>query len=230
MSIKIYELCGSDPEHLFSPHCWKVRMALAHKGLDWETIAIPFTGVATIEGGDSRRVPVIRDGDTVVEESFEIARYLESTYPNTASLFNGVGGEALTLQVINWCQVHVHPEVVKLCLLDIHKALAPADQEFFRVTREKMFGCSLEEFSEKHPKNSEGLNKALLPLALTLKKQPYMGGSEPLFADYVVFGALQWLRTTAAVNYLADDNEVTKWFNALLDRFDGMGRKAMVMA
>ena len=76
MTIQIYELCGANPERLFSPHCWKVRMAVAHKGLEWETIPTPFTKVATIEGGDARRIPVIRDGDTVVEESYQIARYL----------------------------------------------------------------------------------------------------------------------------------------------------------
>jgi glutathione S-transferase len=230
MTIRIYELCGADPEHLFSPHCWKVRMAVAHKGLDWETIPTPFTMVATIEGGDSRRIPVIRDGDTVVEESFDIARYLESAYPDAPSLFGGEGGEAVTLQVINWSQVVVHPEVAKLCLLDIHNALGPADQSFFRASREKMFGCTLEEFDAANPKTADALNKALLPLTLTLKKQPFIGGNKPLFADYVVFGALQWMRTTSSVDYLVDDNEVTRWFNSLLDLYDGMGRKGRAAA
>jgi len=80
MTIQIYELCGADPKHLFSPHCWKVRMAVAHKGLPWETIPVPFTKVASIEGGESRRIPVIRDGETVIEESYEIAKYLEANY------------------------------------------------------------------------------------------------------------------------------------------------------
>ncbi|MEL7230464.1 MAG: glutathione S-transferase family protein, partial [Pseudomonadota bacterium] len=32
MTLKLYELCSADADHLFSPHCWKIRMALAHKG------------------------------------------------------------------------------------------------------------------------------------------------------------------------------------------------------
>jgi len=143
MTIQIYELCGDDPKHLFSPHCWKVRMAVAHKGLPWETVPVPFTKVASIEGGESRRIPVIRDGETVVEESYEIAKYLEANYPDKPSLFNGEGGEALTLQIVNWSQVSLHPEVARLCLMDIYNSLAPADQEFFRASREKMFGCTL---------------------------------------------------------------------------------------
>lgn len=230
MTIQIYELCGDDPKHLFSPHCWKVRMAVAHKGLPWETVPVPFTKVASIEGGESRRIPVIRDGETVVEESYEIAKYLEANYPDKPSLFNGEGGEALTLQIVNWSQVSLHPEVARLCLMDIYNSLAPADQEFFRASREKMFGCTLEEFSAKHPKDAAALNKALTPLELTLKKQPYIGGSTPLFADYVVFGALQWLHTTSSVDYLSGDTKVSGWFDSLLDMYDGMGRKGKVAA
>lgn len=230
MAIQIYELCGANPERLFSPHCWKVRMAVAHKGLDWETIAIPFTGVATVEGGDSRRIPVIRDGDTVVEESYAIAKYLETAYPDGQSLFNGDGAEALTTHIINWTQTAVHAEVVKLALLDIYNSLAPADQQFFRVSREKMFGCSLEEFDAKHPKNGDSLGVVLLPLELTLKKQKFIGGDSPLFADYVVFGALQWLRVSSGEKCLPKDNAVATWFNLLLDMYDGMGRKGLLAA
>ena len=230
MTIQIYELCGADPKHLFSPHCWKIRMAVAHKGLAWETIPVPFTKVAGIEGGESRRIPVIRDGETVVEESYEIAKYLEANYADKPSLFGGEGGEALSLQIINWTQFSLHPEVAKLCLMDIYNSLAPADQEFFRASREKMFGCTLEEFSSKHPKNAEALNKALTPLELTLKKQPYIGGNTPLFADYVVFGALQWLNTTSSVDYLSGDTKVSGWFDSLLDMYDGLGRKGKVAA
>lgn len=230
MTIKIYELCGANTGHLFSPHCWKVRMAVAHKGLAWETIPTPFTKVASVEGGDSRRIPVIRDGDTVVEESYAIAKYLDATYPDAPGLFNGEGAEALTVLTINWAQTSVHPEVVKLCLLDIHNSLAPEDQAFFRTTREKAFGCTLEEFSAKFPKNGEALGKALLPLELTLKKQKFVGGDTPLFADYAVFGALQWLRLCSGEDYLQKDTAVAAWFDSLLEMYDGMGRKGSVAA
>jgi len=218
MTIKVYELCGANPEHLFSPHCWKVRMALAHKGLQWDVIPTPFTGVATIESGESRRVPVIRDADTIVEESFEIAKYLETSYPQAPTLFNGPGGEALTQHIISWSQTKLHSEIAKLAMLDIHNALAP----------EKMVGCTLEEFDTKFPKNGESLMKALHPLEVTLKQQPFIGGDTPLFADYVVFGALQWLRTCSDEAYLPQDNAVAAWFNTLLDLYDGVGRQAIV--
>jgi len=226
MTIQIYELCAADQNLLFSPHVWKVRMAVAHKGLDYQSIPTPFTKVASVENGNNRRVPVIRDGETVVEESFEIARYLESTYSDRPSLFNGEGGLALSAQIINWSQATLHPEVAKLCLLDIHSRLAPEDQAFFREPRAKMFGCKLEEFDAKFPKDNGNPVKALLPLELTLKKQNFIGGDSPLFADYVVFGALQWLRLSARNDVMPKDSAVANWFDQLLDMYDGMGRRA----
>ena len=40
------------------------------------------------------QVPVLHDGDKAINESFEIAQYLEKTYPDAPSLFGGESGEA----------------------------------------------------------------------------------------------------------------------------------------
>lgn len=205
-------------------------MALAHKGLDYTSIATPFTAVASVEGGDARKVPVLVDGDTVIEESYEIAKYLDRTYPDAPSLFNGAGSEELTKFVINWSNSQLHPAVAKLAVLDIHNALAPADQVFFRQTREKLFGCTLEEFDAKFPKNGDALKAALLPVEMTVRKQAFLGGDAPIFADYVVFGALQWLRLTASQDHSPKEGGVADWFGRLLDLYDGMGRNAQAAA
>ncbi|MFD0915672.1 glutathione S-transferase family protein [Pseudahrensia aquimaris] len=226
MTIKLYELCGAHDTLLFSPHCWKTRLSLAHKGLDFETVPVPFTQVASTEG-EGRRVPIMRDGDTVVEDSFEIAKYLDEKHPDKPKL---IGDEALTAFIINWTQTQLHPAVVQLCLMDIYNALAPEDQAFFRTTREKVFGMTLEEFHAKFPKTPDALNKALVPLELTLKKQDFIGGENPQFADYVAFGALQWLRIFTGDTFLPKDNNMARWLNALLDMYDGDGRKAQLAA
>ena len=43
MTLKLFELVGADAERPFSPFCWRIRMALAHKGLAAETIPWCFT-------------------------------------------------------------------------------------------------------------------------------------------------------------------------------------------
>ena len=218
--IQLYELCGADEKLLFSPHCWKVRLSLAHKGLDYETLPVGFSELGAIEGG-SGKVPVLRDGETVVNDSLEIALYLDRTYPDAPVLVRDL---PLTRFVINWSQTQLHPAVARHALMDIYKLLSPADQDYFRTTREKLFGMTLEEFDAKFPKEGKELAAALVPLAVTLKGQTFLGGESPDFADYVVFGALQWLRVTASVDVVPQEGPVAEWFARLLDMYDGDGR------
>lgn len=226
MTIQLYELCGKDENQLFSPHCWKTRMSLAHKGLDFNTIPTAFTEVPKIEGGATKIVPLIRDGETVLGDSYEIAKYLEETYPDSPTLFGGEGGIALTNFVINWSQSQLHPLIGGLALKDIYDILDDVDQVYFREDREAKVKMTLEAVHEGREARVELLNKALLPLKLMLKSQPYIGGDSPLFADYVVFGALQWLRIVCTIPVLPEDGEIADWFNRLLDMYDGLGRSA----
>ncbi|MEL6752376.1 MAG: glutathione binding-like protein, partial [Pseudomonadota bacterium] len=67
-------------------------------------------------------------------------------------------------------------------------------------------------------------NQILTPLNLTLKTQPYIAGETPNFADYVPFGALQWLRMTCSHDVLPKEGPVAEWFNRLLDMYGGDAR------
>ena len=79
MTIVMHDLAGADPALRFSPYCWRTRMALAHKGLAVETIPWRFTEKEALAFSGQGRVPVIRDGDRVVSDSWAIAEYLEDT-------------------------------------------------------------------------------------------------------------------------------------------------------
>ena len=229
MTITLYDLCGADESHRFSPHCWKTRLSLAHKGLDFETVPVPFTKIGEIEGGASKTVPVIRDGDDVVRESFAIAKYLDATYPEKP-LVGGPVGEAFSSFVISWAQGVVHPVVTAMVVAAVHGALAPVDQAYFRETREKALGVGLEAFVAEKAATAADLEKALAPLAATLKRQPFLGGNEPLFADYAVFGPLQWLRTIKGDGALPADGPVREWLDRLLDMYGGEGRRTKLAA
>ncbi|MFQ5955614.1 MAG: glutathione S-transferase N-terminal domain-containing protein [Kiloniellales bacterium] len=86
MSILLYELVGRD-DRRFSPHCWRSRMALAHKGLDAERVAVKLTDKDKIAFSGQKLVPMLTDGDRTVADSWAIACYLEDTYPDRPSLF-----------------------------------------------------------------------------------------------------------------------------------------------
>ncbi|KPB02417.1 glutathione S-transferase family protein [Ahrensia marina] len=230
MTIKLYELCGADNKMVFSPHCWKIRMALAHKGLSYETESVGFSKVATIEGGEGRRVPVLRDGDEIIEDSYKIALHLEEKYPDSPSLFNGEGGKAMTHFVTAWSQSQLHPVVARLVLIQIYQSLNDEDKDHFRTTREKTFGMTLEDFGATRGASSTDLHKVLTPIEAMLADQPFIGGQSPLYADYVVFGALQWLRIFKGQSLLKKDSKAEAWMNTLLDMYDGEGRNAVMAA
>ena len=229
MAILLHELVGSDPQRPFSPHCWKVRLALRHKGLDFDTVAVPFTGVPAIEGG-SGIVPVLRDGETVVSDSFAIAEYLEAAYPEAPSLFGGEGGRHLSRFVESWSQRTIHPAVGSFALLDIHDRLDPADQAYFRESRERRLGKPLEAVVEGREQRVGPFQQQLEPLRALLSAQPFLGGPDPLFADYIVFGAFQWLRVTSSLPVLTAEDPITAWFERCLDLHGGEGRRVPAAA
>ena len=90
MTIKLYELAADNADIRFSPHCWKTRLALAHKGLDVERIPWRFTDKDAIAFSGQGKVPVLLDGETSVHDSWTIACYLEDTYPDLPTLFGGL--------------------------------------------------------------------------------------------------------------------------------------------
>ena len=225
MTMLLYELVGQDAERPFSPHCWKAVMALEHKGLDYRTVPTAFTAIPGIEGSAYRTVPVLRDGDTVVSDSFAIAQYLERRYPDRPSLFGGPGGEAMARFVERWCQMVVQAQMVTLVVKDIHDILAAEDQAYFRTSRESRFGKALEDVPVGREDRLPAFRAALEPLRSMLTFQPFIGGDAPLFADYIVFGAFQWARIVSPFRLLSEDDTVTAWFQRCLDLHDGRGRK-----
>jgi len=225
VSIVLYDLVGRD-DRRFSPHCWRVRMALAHKGLECEARPTRFTEIKKIDDGACRTVPAIRDGERLIADSWEIARYLEATYPDRASLFAGPGGEAVTRFVQSWCVSVLHPGLVPLIVLDIYEHLTPEDRDYFRTTREQRFGRPLEEVQAGREERLEAFRKSLQPLRMTLSDAPFIGGPAPLYADYLVFGAFQWARTVSPFRLLAADDPLTAWLERCLDLHDGIGRAA----
>src|SRR5687767_7363164 len=70
-------------------------MALAHKGLPFETQAVRLSDKAAIAFSVGKTVPVIRDGETVVRDSWKIAEHLEARYPDR-TLFGGDIGRGVT--------------------------------------------------------------------------------------------------------------------------------------
>ncbi|TKB30412.1 MAG: glutathione S-transferase family protein, partial [Mesorhizobium sp.] len=145
MTILFYDLVGHDAKRPFSPHCWKTKMALAHKGLDATKVPTRFLEVPKVEGGASKTVPVIRDGERVVADSFAIALYLDEAYPERPTLFGGEGGKATARFIERWSQLTIHPYLMTVLLTDLHSMQDEANRAYFRESREQRLGKRLEE-------------------------------------------------------------------------------------
>jgi glutathione S-transferase len=224
--IVFYELAGADGRR-FSPYCWRTRMALAHKKLPYQTVAVGYSEIASIHDGKHKTVPVIEDGGRFFADSWTIANYLEEVYPERPSLFGGPTGRALTLVIQNWLGEVIHRGVVELVALDIHDQLGERDKAYFRSSRERRFGRTLEDVQAGRDARVADFRKSLEPLRRTLASQPWLSGEAPLYPDYLVFGALQWPRVVSRFPLLSEDDPVAQWFERSLDLFDRLGRRAL---
>ena len=224
MTRKLYALSGTDRSRPFSPHVWKTKLSLAHKGLAFDIAPVGFTEIPRLEQGATKIVPLLRDGEKLVSDSFDIALYLEEAYPDRPPLFSGEGGKAMARFVEGWSQTVLHPAIGRIAIMDIHDSLDPIDRAYFRASREERFGRPLEAVAEAGRGDLESFSAKLEPLRHMLKFQPFLGGDGPLFADYIVFGALQWARIGSPRRLLAAGDVVTDWFERCLDLHDGLGR------
>ena len=226
MAITLFDLAGAEADRRFSPFCWRTKMALAHKGLEVETVAWRFTEKDKLPQPNAGRVPVIIDAGKVVHDSSAIAEYLENRYPDRPSLFGDTAGRALTRFVQNWTETVLQPGLVGFVVLDICRHSAPQDQAYFRQSREERFGTTLENVVEDREARLPGFRDSLAPLRRTVERQKFLGGETPAYADYVVFGAFQWARAISDFELLAADDPIAVWRGRLLDAFDGYARRS----
>lgn len=223
---RLYELAGKEDEHRFSPYCWRARMALAHKGLEVETVPWRFTEKDAIAFSGQGTVPVLVDGDRTVGDSWAIALYLDEAYPDRPPLFDGPQARAAALFLRNWCVQGLHPLILRLVVMDLFNGVHEKDGAYFRETRERRFGMPLERVAADREAHLKALRGALEPLRATLAETPYLGGEAPNYADYIVFGAFQWARAVSPIALLEPDDPIVPWRERLLDRFDGLARRA----
>jgi glutathione S-transferase len=222
----MYDLAGAEADRRFSPFCWRTRMALAHKGLEVETIPWRFSDKAALAPTGQGRVPVIVDGERWINDSWAIAEHLEDAYPDRPSLFGGPAGRALSRFVSTWADSVLNVGLIRLVLLDIYRHVDEKDRDYFRTSREQRFGVTLEAFVADREARLPAFRESLAPLRLTLEKQPFLGGAAPLYADHIVFGGFQWARCISDFKLLAADDPVAAWRGRMLDLYGGLGARA----
>lgn len=224
MTIRLYDLVGRD-DRRFSSNCCKTRYALAHKGLACETVPTRFVDISSIADGSFSTIPVIEDGDTRLGDSWEIANYLEATYPEAPSLFGGAAGVEYARFVGHWNVTRIQPLVMTMVVHDIYECLDPDDQPYFWESRAKRLGRPIDQVQAGREERLPELHARLEPLRRVVADQPFLGGESPLYVDYLAMAPFIWTRKVSPFVLLDGADPVHAWVHRCLDLYGGLLRQ-----
>jgi glutathione S-transferase len=221
--IELWELKGKG-ERRYSLFSWRTRMALKHKGLDFTSHPVAMSDKAAIAFSGGKTVPIIKDSETVVRDSWKIAEHLEDRYPNNPSLFGGAIGRGVTQAFNTWVDRSIVPAVMPVIVADVHERVDPADEAYFRQQFEGFLKTTLEESRARRPQALERLVRTVEPMQAALKRQPFVCGAAPAYADYVLFSVIQWMRVTSPQDIFNSSDPLYGWRSRMLDLYDGFAR------
>ena len=151
--IKLYELSGKNNVR-FSPYCWRARMALNYKKLDFQSIPIKFTEKKLIEFSNQKLLPVLVDEDKIISDSWNIAIYLDKKYPFNQNLI-AESEIKFNLFINQWADKMLNAAIIKIVIYDITKNLDSEGGE----TREAEFE-EMDKTQDLESSTEEVLNEA----------------------------------------------------------------------
>lgn len=186
----------------FSVFCEKVRLILDYKGLEYKKVEVtPGLGqleVFKISG--QKQVPVLKDGDTVVADSTEIAFYLDSKYPEKPLIPTDSLAKGQCLLMEEWADGSIaykggktflgalnHYQNFRTSLLpkqipDILKnVIGAVPGEFLDI-----LGTGIGLGADTFKAAEKDLKRDLEALTLILQNQSYLITDEPTLADLTV--------------------------------------------
>ena len=208
-----------------SPYVWRIRYALAHKGLSCETVPLGFTEISRSFNGRFKTVPVLEHGDSMLAESWDIAEHLDRAFPGRPALFAGPAEHAMVRLTDAWFSAEIMRKMFFVYVLDIHNAARPEDRAYFRSTREeRLKGKTLEETTADRTTRLPALRDALAPLRAHLSRFPYLGGAAPNYADYIALSTFLWVASVGTLPMLAHDDTLRSWIDRGFDLYGGLGR------
>ncbi|BGP14358.1 hypothetical protein JCM10213_004485 [Rhodosporidiobolus nylandii] len=208
-----YDLVGRHGGPLFAPNPLKARLALIHKGVDFDEVDLTFSelkAMAPIMGVERAFVPILKLPDgTFISDSWRIAEWLEETYPDKPSLFlpdlptpyNPSAPELANAKNLArllsegfgssdamWTTFFelAAPSLVDL-VQDEDKEYFCSDLRFGKDGWQRLMAADKDALMER-------AKASLLPVNALLQTSPFICGSHPGFADYVVYGRYHMMR------------------------------------
>ena len=222
--LELWELGGRD-DCRFSTFSWRTRLALHHKGLPFAVHPVAVSDKAAIGFSGQGKVPILKHDGRVIPDSWAIALYLEKEFPERPTLFGGEIGQTLTHVFNVWADRELIPALIPFLMRDVLDCVGEADGAHLRLQIESAMKKTLEDLSAGREQAVQAFRRKLQPVRKALETRNFLGGAAPAYADYVLFGLLQWARVISPAKVLEDDDAVAAWFERVLDLYDGVGRK-----
>jgi len=226
MTLVFHERVGLNGRRI-SPFSWRIRYALAHKGLDPDVVPTRFADVERIRALSGQHfVPIIEHDGEVVHDSWSIACHLEDRFPDGPTLFGSAAGRGAARLVNIWSDTVLGRAMRPLVYADFIRCIDPGDRAYFRGSRETQLGMTLEQYSADRPAALAELRAACAVLERTLSEQPFLAGPSPAYVDYIVFSVFQWARVGSprdALAELAGLDATRDWRARMVALFDNLG-------
>jgi glutathione S-transferase len=219
----LYELAGRNGER-YSQFSWRSRLAMAHMGLEPDSRPVRASDKEAIAFSGQNNVPILVAGSTVIPDSWRIAEYLAAEYPSRPSIFGGEAGRGLARFVNAWVDRQIIPRLVPLLMIDVMDCVDAGDALHLRAQMEKAFRGTLETLAENRATDIVAFRRLLDPARATLRAQPFLSGSAPAYADYILFSMFQWARIVSPFDPLEASDAVAAWRDRMLDLFGGLAR------
>lgn len=223
--IQLWELKGKDGRR-YSAYSWRTKMALKHKGLDWDSHPVLMSDKQVIAFSGGKTVPIIKDGETVVRDSWKIAEYLEDRYSDRPTLFGGAIGRGVTQTFNTWVDRVLIAMTMPVIVSDLHERVDPGDEAYFRAQFEGYLKSTLEEARGRRQEFASRLARQLEPMQAALKRQPFVCGNAPAYGDYILFSVFQWARIASPQDIFNNSDPLYVWRERMLDLYDGFARQS----
>ncbi|OZJ01888.1 hypothetical protein BZG36_05042 [Bifiguratus adelaidae] len=224
-NITLYDLVGRDRETFWSSNVWKTRFALHLKDLEFETVPLSFCEIhKEIPLVMRPTVPVLVDRTNPekparIQDSWNIAEYLEKTYPDRPSLFHK--NETFHQFWDTWVPEKLNGATLHLIALDIWKKLDPESQVYFRKSREERLGRTLESLEEDKPRARAKVKEALTLFHQMISEENYLSGDYVGYSDFIMAALFIWVEHMNPQEFeetylkAVDDDKIRQWWERM---------------
>jgi glutathione S-transferase len=206
----LYDLAANEDSQRFSPYCFRVKLAMHIKQLEYQSELVRFTDKEKLAFSKQTMVPVLRDGEAVICDSWNILQHLDTHYPQTPQLLSAHTAAADNF-MRHWCDKSLHTALFCVAAPHIYTKLAPKDQVYYRETREKRLGKTLEAMAADRDVYFANLQRTVEVLRATFADQPFLAGAKPGLPDLLVLSAFMWVDAVMPMPLFAADDAIVTW-------------------